>query len=234
MRLRASFKETVVLVIAVLEMASRSTAGTVVTVPPGLNPGDQYRLVFVTHESTYATSSNIADYNSFVTTSANTVTALQNLSASWLVIGSTATTNVVSNIGSSTAPIYDLSGNLVANGTAGLFSGSLLDAHGIDTFQDGSSAIPGYYAWSGSNADGTSFTGYTLGSARVWWGITGMNDATWISASQSVASSDYYHAYAISSVLTVPSSGTPEPTTISVTALGGAIFLLARRRKQQD
>jgi len=35
-------------------------------VPVGLNPGDPYRLIFVTSIARDALSTNIADYNSFV------------------------------------------------------------------------------------------------------------------------------------------------------------------------
>ena len=35
-------------------------------VPTDLNPGDQYRLAFVSSTTRNATSNNIADYNSFV------------------------------------------------------------------------------------------------------------------------------------------------------------------------
>jgi hypothetical protein len=38
-----------------------------ITVPTGLNPGDRYRLAFVTSTTRDARSSNIADYNLFVT-----------------------------------------------------------------------------------------------------------------------------------------------------------------------
>ena len=42
------------------------------TVPTTLSPGDQYRLAFVTSTTTAATSSNIADYNTFVNNLATT------------------------------------------------------------------------------------------------------------------------------------------------------------------
>ncbi len=53
--------------LATLVTASAAQAALVV-VPPGLNPGDQYRLVFVTDGTRDATSTNINDYNNFVTT----------------------------------------------------------------------------------------------------------------------------------------------------------------------
>ena len=58
--------------LAVVGIAARSDASTL-TIPPGLNAGDTYRLVFVTSNTTTATSTNIADYNAFVTSAADAV-----------------------------------------------------------------------------------------------------------------------------------------------------------------
>jgi len=57
---------TVGLLMATLCSAAVTTHAQIVTVPPGLNPGDPYRLVFVTSTTRDALSSAIADYNSFV------------------------------------------------------------------------------------------------------------------------------------------------------------------------
>ena len=43
---------------------------------PSLNPGDQYRLVFVTSGGRDANSTNIADYNTFVNDAAHASTDL--------------------------------------------------------------------------------------------------------------------------------------------------------------
>ena len=53
--------------IALVTLGTASAVqAAIVTVPTGLNPGDQYRLVFVTSGTRDATSTNIADYNTFV------------------------------------------------------------------------------------------------------------------------------------------------------------------------
>src|ERR1039458_6718552 len=67
--MRLSFvKNMGLLVLAVMGLASRSSAGLIVTVPPSLAPGSQYRLVFVTADTYTATSSSITDYNNDVNT----------------------------------------------------------------------------------------------------------------------------------------------------------------------
>jgi hypothetical protein len=76
--------------LAILGAASTSIA-VPITVPTGLSPGDEYRLVFVTSTTRNATSSNIADYNLFVTGVANTIPELLALGTTWSATGSTRT-----------------------------------------------------------------------------------------------------------------------------------------------
>ncbi len=68
-----------------------------ITVPTDLNPGDQYRLAFVTSTITNPFSSDIETYNSYVTGRANTVPELVALGTTWKVIGSTAATDARDN-----------------------------------------------------------------------------------------------------------------------------------------
>jgi hypothetical protein len=70
-----------------------------ITAPPGLDPGDQYRLAFVTSTLRDATSANIADYNAYVTTVANAVPELLALATTWTAIGSTASVDARDNTG---------------------------------------------------------------------------------------------------------------------------------------
>ena len=70
MRSHVNLKTLVLLLaVAVAGIASRSDAA-IITVPPGLNPGDTYRLVFVTSLTRDAVSSDIGVYNDFVSTAA--------------------------------------------------------------------------------------------------------------------------------------------------------------------
>ena len=47
-------------------LGGRAEAGIILQTPAGLNPGDHFRFVFVTDGIRDATSTNIADYDSFV------------------------------------------------------------------------------------------------------------------------------------------------------------------------
>jgi hypothetical protein len=70
-------------------LASLAASAAPITVPTGLNPGDTYRLAFLTSKFRDATSTTIADYNAFVTGVANGVPELAALGTTWRVIGST-------------------------------------------------------------------------------------------------------------------------------------------------
>ena len=106
--------------VSLLSLPLSGLAG-IITVPTGLNPGDQYRLVFVTSQITNAESTDINYYNNFVTADANSVPTLAALNTTWTAIASTPTvdardnTLTNSNVASDTSvPIYNLENNLVA------------------------------------------------------------------------------------------------------------------------
>src|SRR5476649_2165204 len=102
--------------------APRVALGAPVVVPPGLPAGSPYRLVFSTDTGTTAFSNNVADYNAYVTASANTEPALMALGTNWKAIVSTSTVNARDNTDTNPTsmgvPIYNLDGELVATSNA--------------------------------------------------------------------------------------------------------------------
>ena len=95
---------------------------------PNLTPGSQFRYVFVTSGTRNATSTNIADYNTFVNNAASTGSSTSTIPGAWTVIGSTATVNARDNTattGTGGVPIYRLDGALVANNYSDLWDGSI-------------------------------------------------------------------------------------------------------------
>ncbi len=218
------------LVLAVVGIATRADAG-IITVPPGLSPGDQYRLVFVTSGTTNATSSDISTYNTFVTDAADAVPALDALGATWKVIGSTATVNAIDNIMQDPGiPIYSLEGQKVADdattNTNGLFGGSLLtpilyNEHGeINNDSE---------VFTGTSADGTAVSGLALGSLFVERGASDAGTSAWVQNGTKTRTAEH-PLYAISSEITA----VPEPSTIGLVILGGASLLFLMRRKQRS
>jgi hypothetical protein len=216
--------------LAVVGMAARSDA-SVLTIPPGLNGGDTYRLVFVTSTTTNATSNNIGYYNTFVTNVADAVPELFDLGATWTVIGSTDSVSAVTNIGTTTSGIYTLDGNEVASSTAALFNTGATDLLSpIDIDPQGNTTAFTLRVWTGSTSTGGPTNLASLGCCiDSAIGIAGITNHAYL-AGDFANNNTTYSLYAISSEITVA----PEPNTIGLAALGGAILLLAQRRKQPN
>ena len=68
-----------------------------IAVPESLNPGDQYKLIFLTSQTTDAFSSDIQTYNQFASNLAETVFGLRELDADWFAVGSTASIDARDN-----------------------------------------------------------------------------------------------------------------------------------------
>ncbi len=203
-----------------------------ITTPTGLAPGTQYQLAFVTLDGFFATSTNIGDYNTDVSNEAalnSTLAAFDTANGvTWTIIGSTETVDANVNAPSS-GLVYALNGDEVASGSATLYSGTLLSPINID--QNGDLLLTN--TWTGSTAAGTAAGGINdLGQVFPEYGDTEVTTGAWISATNGVESDNFINLYALSSVITVPSSAsTPEPGTIVL--IPGALFLLfgmARRR----
>ena len=241
MRLLPNLKTLFVVTAVVAGIASRLEAASIVTVPTGLAPGSQYRLVFVTNSAYQLQSTSISTYNNDVATEAAAIAQLAALGATWYAIASTDADSAASNIGASasTVGIYLLDGaTLVANGTgtagSGLFSGRLLAP--INLTELGTAPFTDTI-WTGSNADGTSnASGNALAPLRhVITGITSYYTfGGWIDFGTGGAQAQPF--YGISSVLTVPgAAAVPEPATTALAALGlASLFAALRLRKQRN
>jgi hypothetical protein len=226
-RLRTFF----VLAVAVVGIALRADAG-IIAVPPGLAPGSQYRLVFVTANTYTAASSNIADYNTDVNSEANTIAALAALGTTWTVIGSTESVNAITNIGADLGiPIYGLDGNQVAvdagTDSGGLFGSAPLLAP-IGSTENGTIPFPWVWTGAGTSPPPAACTPYCLGDTAPMFGFSGATSSNWYYFDYE-GNNQTYSLYAVSGQLTVP-SGVPEPTTTVMLTLGGAILIGARRR----
>lgn len=132
-----------------------------ITVPSGLSAGDQYRLAFVTSTRRDATSSDIADYNAFVTTAASTVSELVALGTTWSAIASTEDVDARDNTATNPSlapglPIYLLNDSRLAANNGILWSNAsgLLETRlNITESGDLSSAST---TWTGTSPDGTA------------------------------------------------------------------------------
>lgn len=214
-------------------LGGRAEAGIILQTPAGLNPGDHFRFAFVTDGIRDATSTNVADYDSFVIAQAGGAT-YSGVVVKWFAIGSTDSVDAIDHVGQASAPVYLSDGTLVTTTTtpAGLWSGALV--HEIDLDLAGKPQDPSFFVWTGTNPTGTGFGG-PLGVPTPQVGSSTDTDGAWTSSGRS-PSGDLRNLYGISSVLTVPQA-VPEPSTL--TMLGAALSVglaigWARRRRDQQ
>ena len=201
-----------------------------ITVPTNLNEGDQYRLAFVTSGFRDATSTDIADYNTFVNNDTISVAELQSLGTTWFAIASTSTidardntgTNPTSNTG---VPIFLLDGTKIADSNADLWNNSI-DAPISVTSHGGTFVTPQQVYTGTDDFDGTAHN--PMGETFVTFGKT--DSTTQWGFSGSTAATTPHALYGISGVLTV--SAVPEPSSFLMLAVVGAGVAAIRRRKR--
>ncbi len=198
-------------------------------IPPiGLAPGSQYQLIFVTADPQNALSSDINDYNTFVSNEAALGVSFGLPSASWTAVASTSSVDANVNAPSGALPVYNTAGQLVTAAGVGIYTGALNNLVQFDQFGNFASVAQDTNIWTGSDFQGFGIPGLTLGgggSAEV--GQLAV-DATWLEFQaqpivEEVAFSRPF--YALSGPLTVP---TPEPAAL--TLLGSALAALAAAR----
>jgi hypothetical protein len=219
---------------------ANSIQAAIVT-PAGLNPGDNFYVVFVTADSTDASSADITTYDTFAQTEADNggLDTYNSLPVTWEALGSTDSVNANSRFPTDlNAPIYLIDGTEVAaNGAAfwGTSGGSdLLNPIDIDS----NGYVEDSQVWTGSFTDGTE--AYELGPKGlgdqddgVGYGDSSAQDNTWIAEFfQSPVDSDTgdeidLPIYAFSSELTVP---VPSPSAGGLAIGVLALEQLAARR----
>ena len=198
--------------------------------PTGLAPGTHFRFIYVTTGTTPATSTDIADYNSFVQTQASGAT-YAGATVNWKAVGSTATVDARDNVGGygTSVPVYLVNGTRIAVGltttAGGLWNaGSSNFPQPVNVGIDGATITSSpQQAWTGSYDDGTN-VGRPLGDLEVRYGNITATDETWIRNSRDSAST-LLRLYAVSEELVVPAA-TPVPT-LSQWALIALGLLLA-------
>ena len=229
-------RNLILLAFAACALGAPNVSASPITIPPLLAPGSSYLLAFMTLGTRDATSTNIADYDSFVSTVANSDPTLAALGTTWKVIGSTSAVNAAAHISVGPLPVYNLAGQLVANNSADLFDGSI--ANGVHYAQDGSdcNVLCGQgNPFTGTNGNGTTAVGAELGCTGdncVNIGSFAATNGTWLAfAPRDPASPRPF--YGISAELTVPTTVVPEPASLLLFGAGLLAAAMRQRRKSR-
>jgi len=179
-----------------------SSSQACLVLPAGLGPDDPFRLAFVTSGVRNAESTDIADYNAFVSAAANAVPELAALGTDWYAVVSTATVDARDNTGTAPpgdVPVYLLNGTMLATSYNDLWDWSIAvpwDYSELCATVQGSSNI-----WTGTNGFGVA--DQALGIANPTIGSrTATDNQVWVRVG-SGASSANLGFYAISGVLTI-------------------------------
>jgi len=205
-------------------------AGMMIT-PAGLNPGDQFRVVFVTDGRIGPLGTDHSIYDSFV--SAEAVSAgLDSYAGSpvlWQALitaidGTEAIDRLPADL---TVPIFLIDGTLVANNGEDLWLRSLINP--INLSPTGAAGIIDR-VWTGTGLGGFS-SGNPLGSPTLFvtHGLSGETDSSWLDNGTMLTNAG--RLYAFSEPLTIPAqSSVPEPSTLTLLGLGSMCLVGARSR----
>ncbi len=233
-----------VLVFACCLAATAPLQAVPITIPTGLAPGEDYRLAFVTSTARDATSSVIADYNTFVNNLAQGVTELAALGTTWMAIASTAAVDARANTATDPGPdaaptgvpIYLLNNTKLVDNYDDLWDGTI--DLSLNVTEQGTLALlppPFPVVWTGTTGAGLGFAGFTLGDAGPMTGLLGTTNPGWVQFFQ-FPGQEPHPFYGLSGDLTVPTApaAIPEPGTFMLLASGmGGLLLLAWQRTRR-
>jgi hypothetical protein len=218
-----------------LGIVTPTKAQITIDTPPGLVPGDTFRIVFATIDTTMAVLPNIGIYNTFVNTDATMeagggAVTYDGTPLMFKAIASTLAVDAIDNIGVTNSPVYLFDGVKIANtdSATGLWSGSILTQ--IDASL--TTNVWDTYVWTGTTESGTAALDLGSGTEEpatlgyIGDTETNITSALWVNASDDLNDMTY-PMYGISQMLTVP-----EPATISMALVASAVLMLRPRNSK--
>ena len=176
--------------------------------PDGIEPGDSFRLLFVTSSTRNASSTDIADYNAHVRDAAGGNDSLKSFKGRFTALISTSSVNVKDNTGTTGAgvPVHWLGGDKVADDYADLYDGDWDSASGKTEIGGGYTGL----VWTGGSRTGETSGQRYAGASEVRLGDLGDTTLA-LSSPNAKPATDGYPLYALSPVITV-AEPEPEPT----------------------
>jgi hypothetical protein len=193
--------------------------------PLNMPVGSTYTIVFVTVDSVNGTSSDIATYNSIVTTEVATILPTEAAGLAWCAVVSTPTVNAVDNCGQGAdagGAIYNyFDGNEVQDSFTDFTSQALLNT--VTQFDGGVAR----FVWTGSTAGGIA-SANPLSSSQITIGeaTAGVSNGFDFALNNKSSFNDLYAMAEI----TVDS---PEPSSIGMASAGVSVLLIAAYLKSR-
>lgn len=240
--LRRHFTQVILLTLAVGLCSAGPARAALTVVPAGLDPGDQFRVAFVTSTMRNGTSSIISDYDQFVTSRAMAagIDTYFGTAITWQAIASTPAVGInpaisaISRLPVTSPAIYRIDGVKVADSGTDLWDGTIDNP--LNVTELGSSIPTGIgestWVWTGTNSNGSGGGSFALGAGTtVIFGTANSTNLFWVN-NDGTTWSNQYRIYGYSSVLTVPagtSGSVPEPSSLLIMA-GLSILGLAGNR----
>lgn len=244
-RARHIVKKTATAAVALVALGAVSLTGAQaapITIPTGLNPGDTYRLAFVSGGFDF---SNLPpgpiDFQTFVDIEANSQAELAALNTTWTPIvsepggvnASVLTNTIPSTVqgGSIGFPIFLLNDTKLVDTYDDLWDGTIDLPFNVHS--DGSFTFFNRAVYTNTLADGTTLSFGDYISANIPVGFVNETDSGWTDNFRGHDPQIPYSIYVISGLLTVPSESVsiPAPGSLTLLALGLVGLGFARRRK---
>ncbi len=186
-------------------------------IPDCLSPGDSYRILFLTSDMRDATSTDIADYNTFVQGQADGVTALNGIT--FRVLASTGSTDARDNTMTTGAGanirIFYYQGAKAADDYTDLYDGNWDTSaarHQNGALRTGLLSS----VWTGTNEDGTGNSGNQLGTGNPRIGNADVPVGTPLDDAFDEDNAMELFFYALSDVLTVPNTLTLTTAALTI------------------
>jgi hypothetical protein len=227
---RGAKKQILISLVALLALGLIADARAGIITPSRLQPGQQFRVVFVTTAQTSASSFDISSYDTIVQGEATAagIGIYNNEPVTWGAIGTTPAVSAVDRLPVDNVPIFLPDGTEVAPSGAALWNTANVDLLSpINETATGSLTDP-EFVWTGTGpAGGRAWESNCLGN---WMnlltplGSTASIDSGWVYAARD-GTWYSYKLYGFSSILTAP---VPEPATICLLGFG-ALSLIRRK-----
>lgn len=215
-----------------LPLAASPASATLISEIAALNPGDQYRVLFVSSTSIEATSPLIDVYNSHVQAAAAAGTVTSSLGFTWNALASTTSTNAQVNTGivtmdTSPVTLFNTNGDIVALSAADFLDGALNAS--ISRNENGAELLTA--VWTGIFE--TAFTALPLGTPTIaFFGASGFTAGSWADTG-TLSTSVELHLYGASSVGVAAAVVSPEPTSFTLAAMGLLVAGAIHRRRSR-